>query len=219
MEKKPPKPMIPFDELVNPPTLQMLKLFLPYTPASNQQFLGIFVKFLELNETISFFQKPKHDLHTQAFSGNTAPSPMEMMAEIKPYLPSQENEMIENLLNMMNMMEMVRMFQESAQGQENPDGSTSEGGSTGDNNMGGFGNMFSGGLNPMDMMMGMLTPDQQNMFQMYNEMFSDETPPDQATSENENSNDSPTDNNDAQKDTLSETDKNNINMEGDDKNE
>lgn len=29
MEKKTPKPMTPFDELVTPPQLQMLKLFLP----------------------------------------------------------------------------------------------------------------------------------------------------------------------------------------------
>ncbi len=217
MEKKPPRPMIPFDELVTPPTLQMLKLFLPFTPASNQRFLGIFVKFLELNETISFFQKPKFDLHTQAFGDNPAPSPLEMLTELKPYLPSQENEMIENLLNMMNMMEMVQMFQESAQGQENADGNASEGSNTGGNNMGGFGNMFSGGLNPMDMMMGMLTPDQQNMFQMYNEMFSEETSPDKSTSEN--ADDPHKDIHNVQKDNTSETNIEHFNMEGDDINE
>ncbi|MGC4020175.1 MAG: hypothetical protein QM793_13755 [Muricomes sp.] len=169
MEQRPPKPMIPFDEMVTSPMIQMIKLFLPYTPASNQRFLGVFAKFLELMDTISFFQRPSYHLHTQAFSGSQASSPMEMLMIVKPYMPPGQADMMESFLNIMNIMEMVQMFQTSAQsegdGSENMDG-------MGD--MGNPGNMFSGGFNPMDMVMGMLTPDQQNMFQMYNNMFSED---------------------------------------------
>ncbi|CUX30576.1 hypothetical protein [Clostridium sp. C105KSO13] len=150
MEKKPSKPMIPFDELVNPPMLQMLKLFLPYTPASNQKFLGIFAKFLEFKETISFFQGSNYDLQAQSRNENQSSSPLEMLTELKPYLPPREAEMIETLLNMMNMMEVMRTFT------DNPETAS------------------SGEGNPMDMAMGMLTPEQQDMFQMYNSMFSTE---------------------------------------------
>lgn len=151
MEKKSPKPMTPFDELLTPPKLQMLKLFLPYTPTSNQSFLGIFIKFMELEHTISFFQNSRTALHNQAFQ-NANSSPAEMLQELKPYLPPQQSEMMDTFLNIMNIMEMASSFQEGTEEQ------------AGD---------FAGGLNPMDMMMGMLTPDQQNMYQMYNSMFSD----------------------------------------------
>lgn len=199
MEKQPPRPMTPFDELVVPRQLQMLKLFLPYTPSSNQQFLGVFVKFLELKETMAFFQNCGNNLHTQAFSRSSPPTAMEMLQEIKPYMPPKEAEMMDTFSNMMNIMEMVQMFQGSGAdaggspfgdmadifsafgggfggaGGENPENGSSENTDTGSGGgFGGMGNasdMFSGGFNPMDMMMGMMTPDQQNMFQMYNHMF------------------------------------------------
>lgn len=199
MEKQPPRPMTPFDELVVPRQLQMLKLFLPYTPSSNQQFLGVFVKFLELKETMAFFQNSGNNLHTQAFNRSSPPTAMEMLQEIKPYMPPKEAEMMDTFSNMMNIMEMVQMFQGSgADAGGNPFGDMADifsafgggfGSAEGDGSQsgspenedsgpgGGFGgmgnaaNMFSGGFNPMDMMMGMMTPDQQNMFQMYNHMF------------------------------------------------
>lgn len=210
MEKRPPRPMTPFDELVTPPQLQMLKLFLPYTPSSNQQFLGVFIKFLELKETISFFQNIENDLHTQAFSRNHPPSPTEMLQDLKPYMPSQQAEMMDTFLNMMNIMEMVQMFQGNGDDTGgNPfagmadmfSGGSSDGSSSSNSESGGFGgmgdmaNMFSGGFNPMDMMMGMMTPEQQNMFQMYNNMFasemnSKENAPDHTTSDQTVSNNS-----------------------------
>lgn len=182
MEKKPPKPMTPFDEMVTPPHLQMLKLFLPYTPASNQQFLGIFIKFMEFQQTISFFQNSSSPLHSQTFGKDPAESPSDMLQDLKPYLPPQASEMMDTFTNMMSMMEMMQMMQENMPEQENasPDGSGNF--SDGDSNQGSrpgedsaqAGNASFGGFNPMDMMMGMMTPEQQNMFQMYNTMFSGE---------------------------------------------
>ena len=50
MEKFPPKPMTPLDELVTPPTLYTLKLLLPYMPASAQRTLAVLVNFLSCKE-------------------------------------------------------------------------------------------------------------------------------------------------------------------------
>lgn len=166
MEKQPPRPMTPFDELVNPPQLHMMKLFLPYTPASNQRFLGVFIKFLELKEAISFFQTIGNDLHTQAFQSEAPPSFLEIMQEVRPYMPAKESETIDTLLNLMNIMEMAQMFQGNSDLHfDGPEGAEKN------NGMGGLSGLFSGDFNPMDMMMGMLTEEQQNMFQMYSNMF------------------------------------------------
>ena len=60
--------------------------------------------------------------------------------------------MMEQMESMMNMLEMIQSIQtmgDSASGSEE--------------------------FNPMEMMKGILTPEQQQMFQMYNTMFENET--------------------------------------------
>ena len=146
MEHKPPRPMTPFDDLVTPPYLYTLKLLLPYTPSSNQRFLAIYIKFLELRFTLeSFhgFSSCNRSLH-----GQNASAPFGMFEEIKPYMAPEEKEQMEQMETMMNMMELFQSMQ-AVQGE------AGEGGN----------------FNPMDMMMGMLSPEQQEMFQMYNNMF------------------------------------------------
>ena len=47
--------MTPFDELVTSPTLQIMKLLIPYTPFSGRRMLASFIKFIELQRTIRLF--------------------------------------------------------------------------------------------------------------------------------------------------------------------
>lgn len=146
MERKTPKPMTPFDNMVTPPSLYTLKLLLPYTPSSNQRSLGIYIKFMELQYTMEHFYGFSFQKNRK--TSGPASATFSVFEDLKPYMAKEEMEMMEQMEMMMNMMEMVQGMQ------------TAEGG-------GGA----SGGFNPMDMMMGMLSPDQQNMFQMYNSMF------------------------------------------------
>ncbi|GFI49591.1 MAG: hypothetical protein HFG94_11345 [Dorea sp.] len=141
MEQNPPKPMTPFDSLVNPPFLYTLKLLLPYTPPSMQRFLGIYIKFLELRHAMEYFQ---------GFASHAQPK--DMLDGLKPYMSPAEKEMMEQMSGMMNMMEMVQNMQ--AMSDSSP--------------------QDSGGFNPLDMMKGMLSPEQQEMFDMYNAMFENE---------------------------------------------
>ena len=83
MEKKSPTPMTPFDEWTVPKELHILKLLLPYTPASSQQALGILVKVIELQHTFQYFQQQKNVLHSQEFSAGFS-SPLDMLEEIAP---------------------------------------------------------------------------------------------------------------------------------------
>ncbi|MCU6746454.1 MULTISPECIES: hypothetical protein [Lachnospiraceae] len=156
MEKKTPRLMTPFDALVTPPILQTLKLILPYTPVSGQQILGTFIKFVELKETLAFFQKRGPALHSQTFSKPFPSSPAEILDDMAPYLPPEESSALEQFSNMMQMMEMLKVFQESYA----PADSGSENSHP------------QMGISPMDMMMGMLTPEQKEMFETYNSLFS-----------------------------------------------
>ena len=152
MEKKTPRPMTPFDELTTPYPFSILKLLLPYLSPGDSSSLWILVKFMELQYTISILKRPGQLLKSQSF-GHFPNSPAELLDEIAPYLPPEQAQMADTFHNVMNMMEMMQMFQSSAAPSDNPSD--------------------TGGMNPMDMMMGMLSPEQQEMFQMYQGMFSD----------------------------------------------
>ena len=160
MDKKAAPLVSPFDELVTPPHLQTMKLLIPYTPMASQRRLGILIKYMEFQQTVSFFNQPQNAIHSQAFGEHSAKNPLEILTALKPYLPGQQGAMLDSLFNAMNMVEMLKMAQTF---QDSPP--PAEG--------------HSERVNPMDMMMGMLTPDQQNMFQMYQTMFTNDTNIDQ----------------------------------------
>lgn len=146
MERKSIKPMTPFDNMVTPPSLYTLKLLLPYTPSSNQRSIAIYIKFMEMQYTMDHFYGFSSSNGAQIHGQNSAP--LGIFEDLKPYMAKEEAEMMEQMEMMMNMMDMV-------QGMPTADGNANT----------------SGGFNPMDMMMGMLNPEQQDMFQSYSNMF------------------------------------------------
>ena len=153
MEQNKTRPMTPFDNLVTPPYLYTLKLLLPYMPLTNQRFLGIYIKFLELRHAMENFNGFPA---SGSFASSGHASPFGMFEDLKPYMSPGERDMMDQMSGMMGMMEMMKAMQASA----GDDGSANEGG---DSSFGGF--------NPMDMMMGMLDPEQQEMLKTYSSMF------------------------------------------------
>lgn len=158
MEEKTIRPMTPFDELTVPEGIQMLKLLLPYTPASGQKNLGVLVRFLELQHTMQFFRHSTMETDLQA-SDRSSISFLEILEAISPYLAPKDAEMIRTFREIMNIVEMAQTLQS---------GFSDNGESTD------AGNDSFGNINPMDLMKGMLSPEQQEMFQMYQTMFDQE---------------------------------------------
>lgn len=125
--------MTPFDRITSTKQLELVKLLIPYLPPNNQRFLGIYVKFLELRHTLSFFyncNKPSEDF----------------LKCLSSYLPKDTYEQFENAMNIMNMMQMMQEMSEA------PD-------------------------NPMSMMKDMLSPEQQEMLNYYQTIFSEQEEP------------------------------------------
>ncbi len=158
MDKKESNPMTPFDNLVTSQSLQMLKILIPYTPPSNQRLLAIYVKFLELQNTMKFFQFFTNDLQSSSFESGTA-SPLDILEEMKPYMGQEMNDTISNFTSMMSMMEMMKSFQDGTG--DSPDGFSSDNENTSQ----------SSAFNPMDLMKNMMSPDQQEMFDTYSTLF------------------------------------------------
>ena len=97
MERKKPRPMTYFDSLTMPPYLHSLKMMLPFTPASMQRMIAVYIKFLELQYTIEHFQ----GFPAGSSSGN-------ILDELIRYMSPEEQEQMEQMQNMMNMMDMMQ---------------------------------------------------------------------------------------------------------------
>lgn len=149
MDKNLPGPMTPFDELVTSPELQIMKLMIPYAPASGRQMLAACVKVMELRETIRIFSGGRGVIRAQMLGEEEHPSPIDILNSFRPYLKPREAAALDMVINLKEMMSVMEMMQNS--------GSSDDGGSA---------------LDPMDILSGMLSPEQQEMFHMYSDMFS-----------------------------------------------
>lgn len=160
MEKNPPRPMTPFDELVTPQSIYILKLLLPYVPTSVQRMMAIFLKFHELKNTMDTFFGFSSQKNTRSDS---------ILSDLKPYMKPEEQDMMEQMQGMMNMMDMMKQMSDAAgsdtSGSDTSDSDTSASNTSASNTFG------SSGFSPFDLMKGMLSPEQQEMFESYNQMF------------------------------------------------
>lgn len=93
--------MTPFDEYISNQPLQMLKLLIPFLPPRNQRMFAVYVKFLELRHTLSFFQGMRQREH----------SPENIFDAIKPYMSPSDAESFDQMMNMVSMMNMMQEMQ------------------------------------------------------------------------------------------------------------
>lgn len=153
MDKDLPGPMTPFDELVTSPELQMIKLLIPYAPASGRQTLAALVKYTELQKAVRLFRAGgRCELRTSDGSGPDTPAGL--LELMRPYLNPQQTSALDMVLRMQEMMPLIEMLRTS--------GAMS--GNSGDGS--------GPGMDLADLLAGMLTPEQQDLFSEYSEMFS-----------------------------------------------
>ena len=87
--------MTPLDLSVSSRPLQMTKLLLPFLPPKTQRMMAIYIKFMELQNTLTYFT---------GFS-DSAEDPLE---ELKKLIPSSAMETYDSLMSMMSMMSMMQ---------------------------------------------------------------------------------------------------------------
>lgn len=155
-------PMTPFDTLITTPGLRMMKLMIPYLPPSNQRLLAVYVKFLELQQTFSFFRDFRSDLHSCAFEKEVS-SPSDILEELRPFLRKRDCEMIDQIKNMLNVMETAASFQKMATEASAKESSSDSSGSP----------SSSSAFDLSTLLQGMLSPEQQSLFETYKDLTSD----------------------------------------------
>lgn len=102
--------MTPFDEYISNQPLQMVKLIIPFLPPKNQRMFAVYVKFLELRHTLSFFRGMRQKEH----------SPEIIFDTIKPYMSPSDAESFDQMMNMMSMMNAMQEMQTMSGGEFDP---------------------------------------------------------------------------------------------------
>lgn len=101
------------DEVILPKELQMLKAFLPFLPASVQKLLAIYIKWMELQKTVEYFNRNTPVQQT--------PDMGNLMQCMKGFLPPEEQSQIEQFADMFENMDMYREMFEGFSSAFSPD--------------------------------------------------------------------------------------------------
>lgn len=105
-----------FDTLFTNNHIQKLKILISYMDHSMQKTLAIYIKYLELQYTISFFQ---HYPNALPGYGKSTPDISSLCEDMLPYCSNNEKQQMESMRNMFqtfqsykDMMEMMQMMKE-----------------------------------------------------------------------------------------------------------
>ena len=180
MEKNDKDYLQTFDALYTTNQIQIMKILLPYCSPDSRRGLAVMIKFMEFDYTLRLTRS-----HPESFRDEAIPfSLSDICDKIKNYCPPQVRSMLEqfqSIQNAMQMYEEMKQYMDLFQGMSTneADGTAAADSGSGldpeagqDNKEKTGGNPF--GINPMDMVMGMLSPEQQSMFQMFQSDFNTE---------------------------------------------
>ena len=157
MDEKEQDNVAAFDMLFTTNQIQIMKTLLPCFDRSMQKYLAIYIKYQELQYTISYFETHSHCLFDSARQQEQ--DIRKVLPALMPYCSEAQKKMLqqfeqlmssmENLRGMMEMMEMVQAMSDSA-----PDGGHTDG-----NGM---------QMPDIDTLLSMLGPEQQAIMELLN---------------------------------------------------
>lgn len=105
-------PMTPFDLEITDDSLQMMKLFLPYLPSSHKKMFGMYIRFQELQRTLSILSRSPKSIRSQSFG---PPSLFTILDEIRPYLSEQMAASLDQVSQMMQVMDLIGQMSSNSQ--------------------------------------------------------------------------------------------------------
>ena len=165
-----------FDALYTTNQIQKLKVLLPYIEPSMQKHLAVYIKYMELQYTINFTKRHDATLCGCGLSQPEKPDLRKLCKELSLYSTPEEIRQLEQIQNMLQTLETVQEMSQTMSAMqeifpdmnmdslfENPLSGTGPSGDAAD----GSEKPTSPGSSMMDMLMHMLTPEQREMYKMF----------------------------------------------------
>lgn len=183
MEKQEPDSIQAFDALYTTNQIQILKLLLPFCSPQTQRSLAVLIRLLELNYTIGFVRSHPEAFHAPPDSLSLP----DLCAKIRGFCPPQLQAMLDQLMSFQNAMQMyeqikplLELFAEQSADSGSPQGAKTQGKETRDkevrdkevqNGNDAPGRSADPLPDPAELLAGMLSPSQWELFQMLQKGF------------------------------------------------
>ncbi len=172
-----------FDALYTNNQIQKLKVLLPYIEPSMQKHLAVYIKYMELQYTMTLTKKNTAALCGCGLSQPETPDLKKLCKELCLYSTPEEIRQLEQIQNILQTMETVQEMTQTMSAMqeifpdmgmdslfENPlsGASASESAATDSESTGGSPSGFAASGSPMlSMLMNMLTPEQKEMYELF----------------------------------------------------
>lgn len=159
MEPKDHDPIQAFDTLFSNNHIQMLKLLLPYMDNPMQKQLAIYIKILELQCAFSFFRKRPFPL-CGCMDHSDEKNPEIIIRKLLPLCTKEEKKDLEQILSIMQSMNQYQEMMKAMEFMKEimPETGTSNGADA------------TPASDMSNLLMSMLSKEQQEMFQMFSAM-------------------------------------------------
>lgn len=154
------KELTDFDNLICDHHLQMLKAAIPFMPANGQQVLSLYAKSLELSNTLRLIRRDESQNVGICSVSENKKNTTEMLNAVKKYCTDSEREMLDLFMNFFSAFRMYHTYREAFPAENTDNGNISK----------------ESGINPMEALKNMLSPEQKNMFDTYSTLFSSAKP-------------------------------------------
>lgn len=174
-----------FDALYTTNQIQKLKVLLPYIEPSMQKHLAVYIKYMELQYTINLTKRQSAALSGCGLSQPEKPDLKKLCRELCLYSTPEEIRQLEQIQNMLQTLETVQEMSQTMSAMqeifpdmnmdslfENPLSGTGQTGDAKDD----LEKPASSGSPIMDMLMHMLTPEQREMYEMFQQQPSGSEP-------------------------------------------
>ncbi len=136
-----------FDNAVSDKRLQIIKTALPYTCSREQKILSLFIIVEEFKNTMNFFSRQPDNEKIEIYSlSDDRRTSKNMIADIKKILSKSEQDKLDNFLNMINMLNMMSIYRNIS-------------------------NSPGKDIDATQTLKSMLSPEQQELFDIYSSML------------------------------------------------
>ena len=160
-----------FDALYTTNQIQKLKVLLPYIEPSLQKNMAVYIKYMELQYTMHYVRRHPFQICGCSILDKNRPDLQSLCLQLSLYSSPEEIRQLEQFRNMLQTMETFQEMSQtfSALQEIFPDMSSAAafGNASSDETNADSGETGPGSFSMMDMLMNMLTPEQKEMFEMF----------------------------------------------------
>ena len=101
--------LTPIDQIASQNHLQLLKAVVSYLPVSQQKFAAVFLKAMEMQNLLHYFQTSSSGIRACSSSFGQA-GLYDMITDLKQYCEGRDQELLDQWSQILSMIELYSMF-------------------------------------------------------------------------------------------------------------